>query len=624
MKRLLFLALIFVLVQAALADTQKLSQAYEQQLIERVKNVFSRETAVKIERPTCATSIFLEARANWDRLSLSSKKILQPYLSRPTFSVADDTFDTPEGNFRIHYVIEGDDAVKNPLVDNNYNGCPDWVDTVGMVLEHVRRVGLEDLEFAPPPSDSENPDTADIGGDGRYDVYLLNITAQGYLGYTDGEYFVAPPSGRATSYIVLDNDYLGYGTLHTGIEWLQVTAAHEFFHAIQMGYDGAEYEQDATNIKPYWMELSAVWMEEMVYDHINDYLEYLSSFFNYPWLSLKTFASMSDLHAYGSCVWAFYLTEKFDTLIVKDIWEECARVAGPNVLTPVGESATDVILAQRGSSFEEAFKEFTVWNYFTGPRAITNRTNDFFSYSEGDLFPQVWIQHTHPPPDYPVNNPSGPNHPYGLGSNYIEFEPEELEGGVHLEFTPAGGGDFQTSIVGYNQNALEPIFPKVTVNHQTGAAECDFYNWTSFNKIVMIAAAADRNDKTLFPFSYSAEYDSSLHGEEPFPQEVWIGQNFPNPFVIDDPYDLTYFPFIFSSVSTLEIKIFAVSGELVWQYPPPGKEGQEWVIGEYTERGECPAWDGKNQNDEYVASGVYVYQVKTKNSTEVKKMAVIR
>lgn len=620
MKRILSLMFVFLAFGTAHGDPQKLSQAYEQQLVEEIKSVFSSQRIGDIERPICATPIFLEVRANWDKLSRATKKILKPYIDRPTYSYPEHTYDTPEGNFRVHYVTEGNNTVANPQVDQNFNGHPDWVDTVGMILEHVWATEINDFGYDAPPSDILNPDTASIGGNGRFDIYLMNVTSQGYLGYTQGEYFIAPPSGRATSYVVLDNDYLDAGSTHTPLQWLQVTVAHEFFHAIQMGYDGAEYGQGPQNIKPHWMEMTAVWMEEMVYDDINDYKGYLQHFYPYPWLSLKTYRSLSDQHAYGCCVWPMFLQERFDdTTIIRQIWDECAKDPGDNAFDPDGGSAMDVVLASKGSSFPEAFKEFTVWNYFTGNRART----DLF-YSEGDLFPEVVVEHTHPPPDYPVYGPSGPNHPYGLGSNYIEFTPEQAQGGVHLEFSPAGGGGFQTSVLGFNNAVHEPVFPIVKVNQQTDAAESDVYNWASYNKVVMIEAAADRDGDVNFAFTYSAEYDSSLHGDEPFPQENWIGQNFPNPFVIEGSNDSTYFPFILSSVTEVAIEVFSISGELVWQYPPPGSQGREWTIGEYTESGECPGWDGRNQEGEYVASGVYVYQVRTKNSTVVKKLAVIR
>ncbi len=622
MKKLLPLVFILLLFPAAQAETQKLSQAYEQQLIDKVEGVFSRQTAKEIERPVCATPIFLELWANWDKLSNSTKKILEAYSTRPTFSYTEHTYDTPDGNFKIHYVTEGDDAVHDPLIDQNYNGHPDWVDTAGDILVYVWNREVNGLSYRQPPSDGGYPDPQDNGGDGRYDVYLLDISSQ-YLGYTVPEFFVSGSSGPATSYIVLDNDYVGVGSMHTPLQWMQVTAAHEFFHAIQMGYDGAEYEDDGENLKPYWMEMSAVWMEDMVYDQVNDYVGYLIYFFPKPHWSLKTFDYVimeQALHAYGSCVWPIFLQERFnDTTIIQRIWEECADEPGDNAFNPDGQSATDVVLESKGVSFEEAFREFTVWNYFTGGRART----DLF-YSEGDLFPEVEIEHSYTALDYPVYSPSGPDHPYGLGSNYIEFYPEQVQGGVHLEFSPATGGEFQTSVLGFNNTVHEPVYPTVKVNKQTGAAESDVYNWFSYNPIVMIAAAADRDGDTYFPFTYSAVYDSSLHGDEPFPQENWIGQNFPNPFVIEESNDSTYFPFILSSVTEVEIDLFSVSGELVWQYPPRGSGAQEWTIGEYTEPGECPGWDGRNQEGEYVASGVYVYQVKIKNSTVTKKMAVIR
>ncbi len=178
--------------------------------------------------------------------------------------------------------------------------------------------------------------------------------------------------------------------------------------------------------------------------------------------------------------------------------------------------------------------------------------------------------------------------------------------------------------MGYNKDVNEPVIDTIRINHQTGEADADVYNWTSFREIILIPAATSRVGDTCFTYTYSADYDSSYHGDQPFPQKDWIGQNFPNPFVISADTSLTYFPFILSSVSQVEINIFTVSGERVWYYPPAGEEGQEWTIGDYIERGKCPAWDGKNENGEYVVSGIYLYQVKTKNSTEIKKLAVVR
>jgi hypothetical protein len=242
MKRIFFLIFLMVLFQNVQAEEQKLSEAYEQQLIERVRGIYSREvTKEKLERPICATPIFLEVRANWDKLSARAKAILEFYTKRVTYGFPEYAYDTPPGHFKIHYVRQGDSAVFQPDVDGNFNGQPDWVDACAEVLEHVWDTEINGLGYNQPPKDGWYPDTLDNGGDDKYDVYLLDLDA--YLGYTQGELFISPQSVSATSYIVLDNDYVEW-LQHSQLEWVQVTFAHEFFHAIQMGYDATEYEQE--------------------------------------------------------------------------------------------------------------------------------------------------------------------------------------------------------------------------------------------------------------------------------------------------------------------------------------------------------------------------------------------
>jgi hypothetical protein len=521
---------------------------------------------------------------------------------------------------------------------NPLDGVPDYVNRCADILDSVWNKEVNIMGYNPPPSDNWYQPN---GGDGKYDIYL-KAPLGNFYGYTVPENSSESNPISYTSYIVVLNDYTGRCYGHDDpIDCLRVTFAHEFFHSIQFGYDASEFEYielpDTVITKQYWMEMSAVWMEDQVYDGVNDYLYYLPSFFRHPEWSLKTFAGVGGdeaLHAYGSCVWPIYLSERkyplkpagFDTSIIKDIWIECGKVPGPNVISCEGdidcgnESATDIALQARGTTFEEAFREFTVWNYFTADRA---RTQIF--YSEGDLFPKVRVDSLHFHTTYPVNFTSGPENPYGLGSNYVIFKPEQLQGGMALSFLPSSVDyTFKVSAIGYNPQVNEPISHQFQINPLTGEANAEIYNWTSYSEIILIPAATSRNGDAYFTYYYSADYDSSLHGEQPFPQKDWIGQNFPNPLVIEADTGSTSFPFILASVGQVEIDIFTVSGEKVWHYPPPAKEGQEWTIGDYTERGSCPAWDGKNDKGEYVVSGIYLYHVKTKNSSVIKKLAVVR
>jgi hypothetical protein len=612
MKRILFLAFLIFIFQDVQAENLGLSEAYENEIIEEVKSVFqTKGIEEKVERPICATPIFLEIRANRDKFSAKTRGILESYTTRPTFNFSEHTYDTPQGHFKIHYVTQGDSAVPNE----------DWVHTCGEVLEHVWDQEINSLGYNQPPSDYWYPDSN--GGDGRYDVYLVDLSIY-YLGYTQGESFISQQSLSATSYIVLDNDYLSYGSLHSQIEWLEVTFAHEFFHAIQMGYDATEYEQENENIKPYWMEMSAVWMEDMVYDNVNDYLGYLPSFFNHPEWSLKTFGYNPQTdearHPYGSCVWPIFLSERFDTLIIKDIWEKCAEKEDDNVIEAT-DAALKTDVETRRSNFEDAFREFTVWNYFTADRARP----DVF-YSEGDQFyfgtpimVRVDAIHT----TYPVNVTSIPYPPENLGSNYVVFVPDIAlgEGGMKIDFI-GHSGDYKVSVLGYRPSPLPPFETTIFLDPFSMTGILDFYNWNVYNPIVMIPAVIIRSPNYSWTYEYQANYDSSLHGESPLPQEDKILQNYPNPFVIATESDSTFFPFVLSSPSRVRLDIFTLGGERLKTLVP--KNDPEYPVGEYLDRIYAVPWDGKNENGEYVSSGIYLYRFRTDRATVIKKMAVIR
>ncbi len=75
-----------------------------------------------------------------------------------------------------------------------------------------------------PPSDNG------AGGDNKYDVYIQN-QGGGVYGYTEWESKVG--SVNWTSFMVIDNDYIGYYS--TGLDGMKVTVAHEFHHGIQLG-----------------------------------------------------------------------------------------------------------------------------------------------------------------------------------------------------------------------------------------------------------------------------------------------------------------------------------------------------------------------------------------------------
>ena len=121
----------------------------------------------------------------------------------------------------------------------------------------------------------------------------------------------------ASAYCVVDNNFAEpIFPNHTPLENLQVTAAHEFFHAVQFSYDAFEDQ--------WFLEATATWMEDELYDAVNDNLQYLSSRpAGKAAVPLDKGATNVDpcCHVYGDWIFFRYLTEKYSPGLVKTIWK---------------------------------------------------------------------------------------------------------------------------------------------------------------------------------------------------------------------------------------------------------------------------------------------------------------
>jgi hypothetical protein len=247
-------------------------------------------------------------------------------------------------------------APRESSEDGNGDGVPDWVETNQQVFEEVRKHIVGDLGYRAPLSDLsvKNP-----GPDGRTDVYLAELgkTYTGLYGYCAAE-TTESGSSRYAAYCVVDNDFAE----HSGrpLADLKVTAAHEFFHAVQLGYTGYA---DA-----WLMEGTAAWAEDEVYDQINDNLMYLNrSALSVPDAPLDFFGPghpddpYGFAWSYGSWIWWRYLSEYFgprashDPTVIKQVWGRLG--SGEGTL-----QAQRNVLRNRGTSFGDVFADFTAVN----------------------------------------------------------------------------------------------------------------------------------------------------------------------------------------------------------------------------------------------------------------------
>lgn len=184
---------------------------------------------------------------------------------------------------------------------------------VNAVAERYRSAG-----FRVPITDTP------AGGNWKVDIYLADLSQIGAFGYCSPDEAITTHA-PASAYCVLDNNYAAseYGTTNTPTEFLQVTAAHEFFHVVQFAYDVLEDR--------WFMEATATWVEDEVYDNVNDNRFYLPHGpMGVPHRPLDTFSDQNAAQ-YGAWIFFRFLSERYDftvagiPVIVRRMWDAAAH-----------------------------------------------------------------------------------------------------------------------------------------------------------------------------------------------------------------------------------------------------------------------------------------------------------
>jgi len=464
----------------------------------------SAEISSELPPPKCGTSTML---AIFNLVHGQGERSLASVLERP-----DLPFSYWSDHFVLHYALTGPDSVYKPWEDvNPSDGVPDYINHVADIFEYVWQVEVDTMGYLAPLPD------AGRGGDDRYDIYLRNLGI-GYFGFTTPESVVQ--GYRAFSYSEVENDFRESSRYRLNpLEAVRVTAAHEFFHAVQFAYDVSEYQGyddiDPYNDKLWWFEASSTWIEDVVYDDINDYRGYLAYFYRYPWMALGTFSFLDydrRIHAYASCVWPIFLTEKFSDLnVMRQIWEECgAPPGGYNTL-----DATNTILQQDqyGSSLDAAFLEFEIWNFHTGALADTA---SFFS--EGLSFPAVdttvYISGLDSIASFDFSEPLFP--PEDLAANYIVIRSSPTVGGVGVDFNGLdiiGSQGWYLLALGYRPQAS--LWTGLLIDPFTGDGSGEWRNWDRYSAVVIIPVVSGlgASDTTVHQYSGSAAFSSALFAD---------------------------------------------------------------------------------------------------------------
>ncbi len=579
MKRAIFYCIIFIEMKAALSQIvyPQIEQEFNAGRISETEALFLEamqtyipDQLVEPYRDTsgmyikCTFGLNCQIRERWGDFSPEQQRILEPFLSRPDLP---QSYISSSGLFKIHYTLSGWDAVSPDDWDGS--GVPDYVEGAAVTMDHVYAVVVDQLGFNPPPDD-QNRDGSE------WDIYLLNTNSS--YGETVPEMRISQNPDRYISYMKLDNDYSDKPT--QGLQALQVTAAHEFFHMVQLGYNFRSVDR-------FLMEAGSTWMEDVVYDDVNDYYFYLAMFFSKTNIPFHTLTGWRE---YGLCVWFHFLVKHFEDvledsrLIVRYVWEE--MVSYPAV------EAIDLVLQGIGSTFNEELALFYGWNYMTGARADTSRF-----YPEGNAYPEITLDGVFRfQQDTTINESVDPT-----AARYFQFYQDN---GISFTLIPTNlnresNNSSNEATLSLIQREGDSPYTYLGDGVQTALITGNLFQWKC-----VAAVESPGMDGILIPFD----------GIQPRFSEGNLPACYPNPFIARN-HSTTTIPFILDESGLVKIMITQPSGYRV-------KEDQIY----YDYDGlQSYVWDGMDMDNRQAPSGVYVYVITSNNQlVRREKIALVR
>jgi hypothetical protein len=378
--------------------------------LERARSLFdlagARREFGDVDRPSphSATLLLRDLVARFQALSPADRATARGILARPTTPVGDPTYNPTEHHYRtgaivatacltthplcFHWDERARDRDSPPGADGDTSTVPPDVQATIDTFADVYDLEVGTYGFLAPL-----PDTASRRneGDGRTDIYLADVGGDqvplfGYCTSDDPHAFDSGyPYYDVSAYCVVDEDFAPaqFGSSQTPQGFRAVTAAHEFFHAIQFHYDWFE---------DLWLlEGTAMFMEDQFADGVNDNVSYLDRSAIVGPGTPVDYGSQG--FEYGAWVWWRFLVEDLgelgNPLVIKQVWEGVAGAstdtdgAGPDTVSsnPYSLSGVQNVLGARGLAAGAVFAKFARMNKIP-----------YTFYEEGTTYPRATVR----------------------------------------------------------------------------------------------------------------------------------------------------------------------------------------------------------------------------------------
>ena len=438
-------------------------------------------TAETAEAAQCGTPLKHGLSRDWNQLEPATQKVLAKQLAAPTLSGTEQIVLSNSGRFLIHYTTSGSDAVPSAS----------WVQTVAQTFDDVAASYLaRGWNLAPTVNSAP------------YDVYLRNLAPLGLYGQTTSTQSV-PSAGFANAYasfMELDNDFLesiytnAKGGPYTPLQSLQITAAHEYHHAIQYGYN--------LYFDIWYAEATSTWFEDELYDGVNQDYTYIPKWFTNSSLSLDTAVSTSTGGGYGRWIFNRYLAEQHDTSttsVVKSFWEKLAGIAPTNGQDiPMAPLLDSVLSSSYGTPLATDFFGFAKRVYTRDWASHTNEIGLIPTYSPVASYSA-----------YPVNSASTASPSVTLphySFAYYTFSPS-ASAPTDLHLTVTGTSGIKATAF-KNSSGTITEFPFADVNTTTMTIP----GFSSSTEVVLLIANPTSSDGQSANFSTDGSSISSSGG----------------------------------------------------------------------------------------------------------------
>ncbi len=417
-------------------------------------------------------------------------------------------------------------------------------------LDSIYDKEIIEMGFRMPPTDDG------AGGDNLYDFYIIDLGTCCY-GYTTPE--VPLGDEKYTSFVTLDNDY-GNGFYTHGLDAAKVTAAHEFNHGIQIG----NYILRTSDL--FYYELTSTAMEDFVFDYVDDYIAYMGEYFRHPEYSFP------QNSGYDLAVWDLFVRDVYGYSAIVSTWREM-----PN---SYAVQAIDFVFNQNGSSFKNGLNEFGKWAFFTGFR--TKRGKYF---KDAEKYPLLSIYSWSGEPLY--------------SSQTVQLEPLS-----NLYKKEIINGDTLITLItnGDVNGALTSSYRTIDASYRLYQSGTDGVEITS-------GLYYDITSNVLEDLSVLHFLNNDLAGASATLETASIV--YPQPFKYsEDSY--IYFPLSKASSQTADLKIYSLSGKLLFAKEYKVNSGMS-VIG----------WDGIDFSGNKLGTGIYIYATEKNGNLLRGKFAII-